>query len=264
MRNAIWTRPAFTYNLTERLSTYLAYDYNMVDYQVGIYSNYQTNSINQRFNYLWNEKITFITAITAYFARYQSGNTYTALGPQVGFSHKFSEKWDMTLLGGFNINKIKSNVGVLSFDNNTGFITVQQAEQTSTSVTPFITLATSYKWEKGNLSLNYTRNQSANAYGNQSQYNNFYLNINQGITEKLSLKLVPYFYSALIDNPGSDYNSTIYGVRPGLSYKLTERTSLGANYGFAYRTVTGSSDYSFPIHNVWLTLTYTYPLHYQY
>ena len=31
----------------------------------------------------------------------------------------------------------------------------------------------------------------------------------------------------------------------------------------AYRTVTGTTNYAYPINDVWLTLNYSYPLHYQ-
>ena len=87
-----------------------------------------------------NEKTTLIASITAYNAKYQSlGNTIAALGPQLGFSRKFSEKWDMNFLGGANINQINSNVARSSFDNTTGFITIQQRKQKTSSVTPFIT-----------------------------------------------------------------------------------------------------------------------------
>lgn len=264
LRNSIAASPGFTYQLTERLSTSLGYNFNWVDYQSERYTGYTTHGLSQGFSYLLTEKATLQSMITARYSRYDSGNTISSLGPQVGFIQKFSENWDMNFLGGINLNRTKSNVGVQSFDDDLGFIRVLQKEQRSSTVSPFITLATNYRWQTGGLSLNYTRSESPNAYGNLSEYNNFNLSIKQGITDKLSYNITPYFYTSSISSPGSDYKSYYYGVRQGLSYKLTERTSVGANYRFAYRTVTGTSDYSYPINDVWVTLNYSYPIHYQY
>ena len=50
------------------------------------------------------------------------------------------------------------------------------------------------------------------------------LNINQSITDKLTFNINPYFYTSTIDNVVSDYNSNYYGIRPGITYKLTEKT----------------------------------------
>jgi hypothetical protein len=264
LRNAFSVSPGLTYFLTERLSTTIGYTFDLVDYQSQGYNSYKSQFVTQGFDYLLNEKTTLKSLITATYSKYDAGSTISSLGPQIGFGHKFSENWEMLLLGGVNVSRINSNVGVFSFDNTTGFINVLQNEQTSTNVAPFFTLGTNYRWETGSLGLNYTRNQSPNAYGNQSQYNNFYFNISQNITEKITFNLNPYIYNSTINSPGSDYTSNFYGIRPGLLYKLTERTSLGAYYGFAYRTVTGTTKYSFPVNDVWLTLSYKYPLHYQY
>ena len=92
-----------------------------------------------------------------------------------------------------NFNRTKANVGVLSADNPLGFYRSRNRSQTSTNVSPFFTVGTNYRWETGSLSLNYDRNQSANAYGNQSQYNNFNLNINQSISDKLTFKFKSLF-----------------------------------------------------------------------
>jgi hypothetical protein len=256
--------PGMTYNLTERWSTVLTYSFLNVSYQEEAYNNYLSHTINDRLNYLLNEKTTLIASITAYNAKYQKlGNTISALGPQLGFSRKFSEKWDMEFLGGVNINQINSNVAVLSFDNVSGFAAIRQRKQETSSITPFFTLGTDYRWEKGGMKINYVRNQSANAYQNQSQYNNFILNFTQQITEKLDFGLGPYVYLSSIKGGNSNYNSNYIGIRPVITYKLTEKTSLSANYSFSYRTVTGTTSYSYPINDVWLSLSYSYPLHYQ-
>jgi len=261
---SISVSPGFTYQLTERWSTDLTYTFFNVNYQASAYNNYLSHSINDRINYLLNEKTTLITSITAYYAKYQKlGNSITSLGPQLGFNRKFSEKWEMLFLGGANFNNIDTNLAVLSYDNVSGFATIRQRRQETSNVTPFFQLSTSYKWEKGGMSLNYVRNQSANAYQNQSQYNSFTANLYKNITERLDFGLTPFFYTSSIEGGRSNFNSNYIGIRPDLTYKLTEKFSLKASYGFAYRTASGSSNYAFPINNVWLSLNYSYPLHYQ-
>jgi hypothetical protein len=264
LRTAITVNPGMSYLLTERLSTSVGYGFNMVDYQSRAYNNYKGQTLTHGFDYSLNEKTTLLSRFTGSYYKYdETSNTIFALGPQIGFSHRYEEKWDISLLGGANFSRIKANVGVLSADNPLGFTQVQQSEQTSNNASPFFTVGTNYRWETGALSLKYDRNQSANAYGNQSQTNNFNLNINQSISDKLKLSLNPYFITSTIPSTGSDYNSKYSGIRPGITYKFTERTDIGAYYAFSYRTVTGASNYSYPVNDVWLTLNYTYPLHYQ-
>jgi hypothetical protein len=263
LRTMYSVNPGFAYFLTERLSTSIDYGFNVVDYQSLGYNNYKGQILTHGFDYLLNEKITILSRLTGTYYKYDSGNTIYALGPQVGFSYKYMEKWDMTFLGGLNINRVESDVGVLSANNQFGFINVAQQEQKSTNISPFFSLGTNYNWETGSLNFNYTRSQSANAYGNQSQYNGFNLFANQSISDKLALNANPYFYTSTIDNPGSDYNSLYYGIRPGISYKLTEKATLGASYGFGYVSVAGTNGYAYPVNDVWLTFNYSYPIHFQ-
>jgi hypothetical protein len=264
LANDLSVSPGLSYNLTERWSTSLNYNFNLVNYQSTDFNNYEGHTITQGFDYLLNEKLTLLSRLTATYYKYvASNNIISSLGPQIGLTYKYMERWDMTFLGGLNYSRTKTNVGVLSADNPFGFVQVVQQAQTSSNVNPFISLGTNYRWETGGLSLNYVRNQSANAYGNQSQYNSFYLNVSQSINDRWTAELSPYIYTSTIPNPGSDYNSLYYGIRPGISYKLTEKATLSANYGFAYRTVTGFTNYSFPVNDVWLTLNYSYPVHYQ-
>jgi hypothetical protein len=257
--------PGLTYHLTERWFTELTYSMLGMNYQDRVYQNYISHSVSDSLNYLLNERTTVIARITGYYAKYQNyGNSIAVLGQQLGFSRKFSEKWSMILLGGANFNQVNSNVGVASFENVAGFRTTRLKRQETTSVTPFVVVGTNYQWEKGGVNLRYERNQSANSYQNQSQYNNFTVNINQAITKRLNFELNPYFYLANITGGSSNYNSNYMGIKPAFNYKLTERTLLSAAYNFSYRRVTGSTDYAFPVHNVYLTLSYFNPFHFNY
>lgn len=264
IRTALVANPGISYLLTERLSTSLNYGFNMVDYQNLAYNSYKGQTVTHGFDYLLNEKTTLLSRLTGSYYRYEdTANSIETLGPQIGFIRRYGEKWEVTLLGGLNFSRIKANVAVLSANNQFGFVQVVQEPQISRNMAPFFTVSTQYRWETGGLNFKYERTQSANAYGSQSQYNNFSLNMNQSLTEKLIFNLTPYFYTNTIPNPGSDYNSLYYGIRPGLTYKLTEKTAIGVNYAFSYRSVTGSTKYNYPINDVWFTLNYSYPLHYQ-
>lgn len=264
LRTAVGANPGLVYNLTERLSTYLDYGFNYTDYQSkDIFYNYRVHSLSQGFDYLWTEKTILKSFLSGSYTSYTIGNTIANLGAQVGLNHNFTENLGLTLMVGANLSRIKSKVSVLAIDDFFGFVTVIQVPRRSTDISPFVALASSYKWPSGNLTLSYSRNQSASAYGNLSQYNIFRLFITQKITERLSSQFNPHLSLSKMDSPGSDYSSTYYGIRSGLSYELTERLSLGAFYGFNYRKVSGSADYGFPIHSAYLILTYSYPIHYQ-
>jgi len=264
-RTSFAANPGLSYFLTERWSTSLSYGFNLVDYQAREgrnYNNYEGHSLTHGFDYILNEKTTLLSRLTASFYKYSNNNTTAALGPQLGFNYKYLEKWDLMFLGGLNINRVKSDTRVLAANTFTGFLELRQQPQTSSSVSPFITLGANYRWQTGSLGLNYVSSQSANAYGNQSLYNNFNLNIKQTLTERLDFSVNPYVYTSTITNPGSDYNSVYYGIRPGLIYKLTEKATVGAYYAFSYRTVSGTNGYSYPVNDVWLTFNYATPIHY--
>ncbi len=261
-RTSFFAAPSLSYLLTERWSTSLQYGFQMVDYQQLGYNNYENHTIVHGFDYLLSDKTSLLTRLTASYYKYSIDNAFTSLGPQIGFSYKYLEKWDMTFLGGLNISRIKSSTRVLAADTFTGFLVVRQQPLIRRTTNPFFSLGTNYRWQTGTMGLSYSRSLSANAYGGQSQYNNFNLTINQNMTEKFSLSLNPYFYTSSIDDPRSDYSSYYYGIRPGLSYKITDKFTMGASYNFAYRQVKGTSKYSYPINDVMLTLTYSYPTFY--
>lgn len=264
LRNAVGVSPGLSFNITERLSTYLDYVFKYTDYQSREYFyNYRTHSLTNGLDYLLTEKTILKGLVIANYTRYNVDNNISSLGFQLGFNHKFTENLDLTLLGGAYIRRIKSNLRVLAFDTITGYLVVVTVPRTSTDASPFITLASAYRWPTGSVSLSYSRSQSASAYGSLSQYDNFSLNLNQRITERLSCNLNPYLIISTLDNPGSDYTSRYYGIRPGLSYNLTERLKLGVHYAFNYRQISGTRNYSFPVHDVYLVLNYSYPIHYQ-
>ncbi|AEB08141.1 transporter [Desulfobacca acetoxidans] len=264
LRNSYSFNPGFTYSITERLSSSLGYNFNMVEYEDPQYRDFRRHGVFLNFDYLWDEKTTLKEVLIGNFTEYDTNDTISSLGVQVGFNRKFSENWDATLLGGANYTKMKSSTGVLSFDDESGFITFKQATRRSSSFSPFFTLSTTGRWQTGDLTLSYSRSESASAYGNLSQYNNFDVFINQRFTEKLTGTLRPYFHTSTLDDPGSNYNSQYIGIRPGLKYNITERLILNTSYGFAYRSVSGNSDYNLPVHSIWLSLNYTYPIHAQY
>ena len=263
--NALTVSPGFTYFFTERWSNDLRYRFYNVDFQSHPLSNYITHIINDRLNYLYNEKTTFIASITADYSEYQNlGNTIAALGPQIGFEYKFSERSDLNFLVGASISQVESNVRTTSFNNLFGFIiTPELQKQRTSSVNPFITIGANHRWTNGGINFNYVRNQSPSAYRNQSQYNNFRMAVDQNLTERLRLAVNPYFNIDTIKGGNSNFNQYYYGISQRLAYKLTEKTSIGAYYRFSYVTNTGTHSNSYPINDVYIFLNYTYPLHYQ-
>lgn len=264
LRTALGLSPGVSVALTERLSTFIDYGFNYTDYQSRqYYSNYRTHSLSNGFDYILNEKTVLRSFITASYIKYNTDNTISSLGAQLGFNHKFTENLDLSLMAGATFQRIKSNISVLAFDSETGFIVIVTVPQKSTSLSPFITLASSYRWATGSFSLSYSRSQSASAYGALSQFNSFGANVNQRLTEKLNFSISPSVYISTLDSRGSDYTSIYYGIRPGLAYNFTERLRMGLSYAFNYRKVTGASNYAFPTHEAYVTLNYTYPIHYQ-
>ena len=136
-------------------------------------------------------------------------------------------------------------------------------KQKTSNVNPFINLSTSHHWEKGQINLSYVKSQSPNAYGNQAQYNYFHLNYSQELSERLNLTINPYFNITNFERSHGNYDQYYYGITPSITYKLTEKTLIGATYRFSYRRDTGSQDISYPINDVFVFLRYSYQLHQQ-
>jgi hypothetical protein len=263
--NNISVSPGLTYFLTEKLSTDLTYNFYNVDYQSNPFNNYMTHIINSRLNYLYNEKLTFIISMTASYSQYQNiDSTLMSLGPQVGFNYKINEKSEITVLGGASYSQNESSFGTVGFNNFFGFLTVPEGQkQRSSFVNPFVSISGKYLWENGGASLTFTSSQSASAYLNQSQYNYFNLAINQNITERLRFSVNPYFNTSNTQGGSSNYSQNYIGINPQLTYNLTERTSVGANYNLSYVKNTGLQSSGYNINGVYLFLNYSYPIHFQ-
>ena len=130
-------------------------------------------------------------------------------------------------------------------------------------VTPFFNILTNLVWQNGGIKMSYVRTQSQNYITNQSQLNYFNLEFRQEVTEKIILTINPYFNTITSQGDRINYNQYYYGITPRITYKLTEKVSIGANYNLGYRKNTGSINYAFPINDVYVFLNCSYPVHFQ-
>ncbi len=262
-RQSILLGPGLTYALTERLSASMGYSFSRVNYTDPQFRDYSTQLVNLRFNYLMkNEKTTLSSVISGTLTQYPGNDLYRSLGTYLGVSHKFSPKWEASLLAGANFSFQSFATQVQDFSSYPFFILVKTQRQTQTGVSPYIDLSLTRRWTQLALTGGYSRNQSPSAYGGIFDYNGVYLTCSYDFSEKLTGSLRFDYSLSTAASQLSNYENAIYTFTPQVTYRLTEKLSMVPGYSFGRRDdlISGQSGIR---HNVWLMLTYTYPLHYQ-
>ena len=268
-RQAFDAAPGLNFNLTERATLQLGYDFTKVNYQAPQYIDYSQQVVNLGLNYLLkNAKTTVSGTILGRYVNYPSiSNSYRNLGTYVGLNHQFTEDWSASAFAGLNYNWLTSQTAVLSFGNFAAFVQLRQVKLDTFTVTPYFNIAATRKWPKTNFTFGYSLDQSPSASGTINQFHNGYANLNYIFTERLTGSLGGNLYYSISTSPGSNYNDLILTIIPGLSYKLTEKFSLNSSYTYGWRdnlsttSIIGPQTISRNI--VWLYLRYTNSLHYQ-
>jgi hypothetical protein len=262
-RQSFMAAPALTYNITERLLGAVNYNFNRVLYQDPHYTDYTNHQAGLNLTYLLkNERTTLINNNIVRETLYAGGNIFRSLGVYLGGIHKFSERWDVSLMSGVNISFFSFNTRVLDFSQAPYFILVKTKRIESSNLTPYVNVSTNYRWTNLALSAGFSRDQSTSAYGAIYEFNRLYFSCAYNFSERLSASLKgDYSLSNLSGQSGSsEYN--YYDVSPALTYRITERLSLSSGYGYGAREdITGGR--TARVHMAWVQFSYTYPVHYQ-
>ena len=262
-RTSFLANPGMTYNITERLSSTINYNFTRVLYQAPQYTDYTTHQMGLTFNYLLrNERTTLTNNNIVRETLYPGGNSYKTLGVYLGANHKFTENWEFNLLGGMNINKSDFATQVQDFSQFPFFISVVQKRVKHTKGTPYFNVSTTRRWTNLSLTAGFSRDQSPSAYGYVINFTRIYASLGYTFTERLTGTLGgSYSLSSQASQTNNlDYN--YYTVTAQLAYKITEKLSVTPGYRFSqYDDVTGGR--SAQAHSAYVMLNYTYPIHYQ-
>lgn len=262
-RTAIMGNPGVTYNITERLLSTINYNINRVMYEDIQYTSYTTHQMGLTFNYLLkNEKTTLTNTNIVRNTLYPGGNSYKTLGIYLGGNHKFTENWEFNLLAGMNLNQSNFDTQVLDFPQSPYFITVPRKRVKQISATPFFNVSTTRRWTKLNVSAGFSRDQSASAYGYETNFSRFYASLGYQVTERLNGTLGSSYSSSTQSAQANDLDANYYNINAQLTYQLTERFKVTPGYQFS-QAVDATSDRSAIAHSAYVMLNYTYPIHYQ-
>jgi hypothetical protein len=270
-RQSFYAAPAITYNVTERLLATANYNFNRVLYQASQFTDYTSHQAGLNFTYLLkNEKTSLISNNVVSETLYPGDNNYKSIGIYGGVAHKFSERWDVNLMSGININFYSFDTQVVNaspffqgVNASPFFIQVNTKRLNSSGVSPYVNISTSYRWTNLTVTGGGSMTQQPSAYGAVYQVNRLYAAINYNITEKLSAGLSGNY--SLSNQSSQDISSeyNYYNVSPSFNYRITERFSVSPGYSFgnsASLTSNGSSAHN---HIAWIQFSYTYPIHYQ-
>ena len=114
-RQSFYAGPGITYNVTERFLATASYNFNRVLYQSSQFTDYTSHQAGLNFTYLLkNEKTSLISNNVVNETLYAGGNNYKSIGIYGGVAHKFSERWDVNLMAGANINFYSFNTQVVN------------------------------------------------------------------------------------------------------------------------------------------------------
>jgi hypothetical protein len=261
-RQSILAAPAVTFDVTERLAATVTYNFNQVHYQDPNFRNYSYQTIGLKLEYpLKNQKTLLVGNVEGRQTLYAGGDSYRVLATYVGGTHKFSEKWEVSLFGGVNTTFMDFGTQVLD-TSQLPFIIVTQEKRRHTQATPFVNVYTTRRWTNFNFTLGYYRDESPSAYGGISQLNRIYGTMNYKYSEKLSGLLFSEFYLTTQDYQTSSFSNDFFGVNAQLSYRISENLTASPGYRFGLREDTSASQ-SATGHSVYFMLVYSYPMHYR-
>jgi hypothetical protein len=263
-RQSFVVGPGVAYNITERLLSTVSYNFNRVLYQAPQYIDHTSHQAGLNFTYLFkNEKTSLISNNIVRETLYAGGNDFKSLGIYLGVTHKFTERWDASLVSGANISFFSFNTQVLDASQFPFFITVKSQRVNDSNVTPYLNVSTTYRWTNLTLGAGFSRDQQPSAYGAVYEFNRLYLTCGYNFTERLRASLSGAY--SLSNQSSQTINSAYnyYSFSPSLTYHITEKMSVSPGYSYSGRdnlTGTGGSAH---VHQAWIQLSYTYPLHYQ-
>ncbi len=262
-RQSIAVGPAVAYNITERLAATVNYNLYRVNYQDPRFRNYTSQLVGLRLDFpLKNQKTVLQGNIIGRQTRYSAGSDlFRSLGIFAGANHKFTENWEVNLLGGVNISFLDFNTQVQDFSQFPFFITVRTARYKRTEVGPFVTLATTRRWTNITVTGGYSRNQSASGLGTISDLNSLFLSMKYDFSERLSGVFLANYYLSKQVSQGNDFQNDYYSFSPQLTYRVTEKMSTSVGYSFSTRDDL-TRERSASAHIAWLLLNYSYPIHY--
>jgi hypothetical protein len=266
--------PGMSYALTERSSAILNYNFNRVMYQsvpntqAQNFQNFSTQALGLIYQYLLSEKTTLSTTVSGTESTYtgSANSNYKSLLYSFGVQHKYSENWSVNLAGGVNYSWYSNNSQIASFGQFPNFVSVPTQTQTGTNFSPYINLAATRRWTNLSITGSLLRNQQASAYGYISQVNAASLNANYTFTERLTGFLGGSYSLSTQSSNRSQNETNGLNVASGLSYQITEKLAGSSGYTFNNQSYGGnifSPSSNAHAHDVWLMLSYSYPLHYQ-
>lgn len=262
-RTSFLANPGMTYNITERLSSTINYNFTRVLYQAPQYTDYTTHQMGLTSNYLLsNERTTLTNNNIVRETLYPGGNSYKTLGVYLGANHKFTENWELNLLGGMNINKSDFGTQVEDLSQFPYFTSVVQKRVKHTKGTPYFNVSTTHRWTNLSLTGGFSRDQTPSAYGYVLNFTRIYASLGYTLTERLTGTLGGSYSSSSQASQTNNLDYNYYTVTALLAYKITEKLSVTPGYRFSrYDDVTG--DRSAQAHSAYVMLNYTYPIHYQ-
>jgi hypothetical protein len=262
-RTSILANPGMTYNITERLSSTINYNFTRVLYQAPQFTDYTTHQIGMNFTYLLSDERTSLTNNNiARETLYPGGNSYKTLGVYLGANHKFTENWEFNLLGGININKSDFDTQVEDLSQFPYFTSVVQKRVKHTKGTPYFNISTTYRWTNASLTAGFSRDQSPSAYGYVINFTRIYASLGYSFTERLTGTLAGSYSSSSQASQTNNLDYNYYTVTGLLVYKITEKLSVTPGYRFSrYDDLTGGR--SAQAHSAYVMLNYRYPVHYR-
>jgi hypothetical protein len=141
-------------------------------------------------------------------------------------------------------------------------ISYKTKRQKNSSVSPYISLQTTRRWTNATFTAAYSRDQSPSPYGGVSQTNRVNLSFKYDFNERLKGTLLGDIYLSENISRVNKSRSNMFLVSPQITYQVTEKLSLTPAYKFGYREdlISGRSA---DRHDMWLMLTYSYPIHYR-
>ena len=257
--------PNWTYNLSERSSVSVGYNYSDVQYQNTtntLFVDYTLHSGQISLQRILNESAA--ASLTTSFSRSENENRTKSKNAnlQAGVSYRFSETLSGSLFAGARYTETDFRRGsfdyVLSGDQIVGII--QRADNVSNSTNGYtFSGSLSKRFLRGETSVSASRNISNSINGVPVEVTRLGWNSRYRLTELLSVGLNLQLYNSEADNKeGNSLNRNYYQIEPRFDWNFKKLWRFSGSYRYRRQTFDDTDDDA--VQNAaYLTLTYLWP-----
>ena len=252
------------YQLGERVSTSLNYNYGNTKYDSPSDTDYDSNSVVGSISYLFRNQRDQVFLQPTYYHYNSDISKVDNYGLSLGWNRTLSEKLTLSCYLGlrYTDTEYSYHYYVPVFDPSNGTIIWQKRKETISEddVGGTADISLSGRTETLNYKLSYNRDLSYTSTGSPIDSDRFIGTISWNINQRLRSGLDAGLYFSKANDDYSDENSIYFYLHPHISYRLMKNHHLQLHYRYARtKDKTLKKNDTYDRNRVWLALVFNFP-----